>query len=246
MRFKSGFLIKCGRCDYLINRSILPTDKNQDYYASLFDDKTLLTQDSTHVICGRGVTLLFEKYGFKLVLREYLRGGFIYKFIKKSYLAFSANAYRSFMEFELLNNLYAQGLHVPQAVAAKVSYYFPMVQNKIVTQQIEHSSNLDTILQERELTAVEFTAIQEQLCKLFELKVKHTDLNIKNILIDNSSQAFIIDFDKCYIKYNFNHIDKEQILQRLERSFMKQKHLHEVANRKFFITNEQIAKLIKL
>lgn len=243
MRFKSGLLMKCGRFDLLINPMLLPTDKNQDYYTCLFDDKALISCANTQVIKGRGITLLFEKYKLKLVLREYLRGGFISKFNKKSYIAFSYNSYRSFLEFELLNNLYAQGLHVPLPVVAMVSYHFPMIQNKIVLQQIENSDNLDTILQKRNLNAIEVEAIQEQLHRLFELKVVHTDLNIKNILLDKDNKSFIIDFDKCYIKNNFNIADKKHILERLERSFIKQKHIHEQAHRQCFIDDELITKL---
>ena len=52
--------------------------------------------------------------------------------------------------------------------------------------------------------------------------ILHTDLNIRNILLNEDSSVYIIDFDKCFIK-PMKKEDKEKIVNRLLRSFIKEK-----------------------
>ena len=58
--------------------------------------------------------------------------------------------------------------------------------------------------------------------KFFDNNILHTDLNIRNILLNEDSSVYIIDFDKCFIK-PMKKEDKEKIVNRLLRSFIKEK-----------------------
>ena len=56
---------------------------------------------------------------------------------------------------------------------------------------------------------------------MFKLGVNHTDLNIRNILLDQDGKVWIIDFDKCF-KCILSEYKCRKILDRLFRSFKKE------------------------
>ena len=57
-------------------------------------------------------------------------------------------------------------------------------------------------------------------------QVNHTDLNIHNILIDDSDKVWIIDFDKCC--QQSGDAWKQGNLDRLRRSFEKEVVRHQI------------------
>lgn len=61
---------------------------------------------------------------------------------------------------------------------------------------------------------------------MHDLQVNHTDLNIHNILVDNNSVVWLIDFDKCGVKEGDSW--KESNLSRLKRSFYKEKNKRDI------------------
>jgi 3-deoxy-D-manno-octulosonic acid kinase len=56
--------------------------------------------------------------------------------------------------------------------------------------------------------------------------VDHADLNISNILLDADGRPYLVDFDRGRIRRS-NPVWQQANIRRLERSFAKQKRLHQ-------------------
>ena len=67
---------------------------------------------------GRGRAWFLQTPVGDLVLRTYLRGGFVANVMQSSYLYLGKQSVRSFAEFRLLDTLFDRGLPVPEPVAA--------------------------------------------------------------------------------------------------------------------------------
>lgn len=241
-----GKLIKSGRFDFLVNSDLLPTTKNDEYYLKFFKRKQILEKKDVKIVYGRGQTLFYKESGFDLVLRSYFRGGLISKIFRKAYLSLSKSSYRAFKEFELLCELKKKGLNVPTPLIAKTTYFFPYVYNDIVLLNLKNTKNLDQILQQQALTQRQLESLKYEIQKMFKINVIHTDFNIKNLLLDDNDTAFIIDFDKCYIKDVLTRDDQENMLSRLKRSFLKQIEIHKNNGDNFYYTIEDVDKFIAM
>jgi len=66
-----------------------------------------------------------------------------------------------------------------------------------------------------------YQKIGQEIAKMHQVGVNHTDLNIHNILIDDKDKVWIIDFDKC--RFETSGDWKDQNLNRLLRSFNKER-----------------------
>lgn len=170
---------------------------------------------------GRGQTALFSLSGEDLVLRQYLRGGLWGKLMHDKFFIASHDAHRAFDEFILLGKLKAKGLPVPEPVAAKEEKSGLFLRNYIIIKQIKNCADLSYVIKNRHLSADEFIRIGSTLKRFFDEGVLHTDLNIRNILLDNKGDVYVIDFDKCKI-IDLGRQDKEAMLARLLRSFNKE------------------------
>lgn len=210
---------------------------------SLFDIKYI--KDNAINYCstgGRGQSVLFTFGSYKLMLRHYLRGGFVGKFLTDRYFKLSKNAQRAKNEFLLLNYLHQLKLPVPRPLVSRVKKGFIFVKNDILIEQIENTKNLAQILHTRQLNDQECINIGLMLNKFFKVNLVHTDLNIKNILLNNKQEAFLVDFDKCYLVDKLNAKDKHIMLKRLLRSFKKETKL---AANGFYFKKKQFELIVK-
>ena len=169
---------------------------------------------------GRGTTWFVELDSIQAALRHYHRGGLFGKIISDSYFFTGYQKARSITEFHLLNHLQGQGVNVPTPIAANVKRCGLLYKANILSEKIPAASDLVDVLQQRELTKDEYIRIGQEIKKLHQAHVNHTDLNIHNILLDENGQVWIIDFDKCYQQVGEDW--KEGNLQRLLRSFRKE------------------------
>ena len=169
---------------------------------------------------GRGTTWFVELDSIQAALRHYRRGGLFGKIISDSYFFTGYQKARSITEFHLLNHLQGQGVNVPTPIAANVKRCGLLYKANILSEKIPAASDLVDVLQQRELTKDEYIRIGQEIKKLHQAHVNHTDLNIHNILLDENGRVWIIDFDKCYQQGGEDW--KEGNLQRLLRSFRKE------------------------
>ncbi|RQW61731.1 3-deoxy-D-manno-octulosonic acid kinase [Vibrio viridaestus] len=170
---------------------------------------------------GRGTTWFIQLHSLAGALRHYRRGGLFGKLVSDHYWFSGWKNTRSFQEFTILENLHAQGVHVPRPIAARAVKRTFCYQADLITEKVPHARDLVSILKEKPLSGLMYQKIGQEIRKMHDAGVNHTDLNIHNILVDEQDKIWIIDFDKCSIEKNERF--KQGNLSRLKRSFEKEK-----------------------
>ncbi|WP_038178878.1 3-deoxy-D-manno-octulosonic acid kinase [Vibrio rhizosphaerae] len=169
---------------------------------------------------GRGTTWFIQLDNVQGALRHYRRGGLFGKLVRDHYLFCQWDKTRSYQEFQILNHLRNAGVNVPRPIAARAVKKNVCYQADLITEKIPNARDLVTILQENALRDEIYVKIGQEIRKMHDAQVNHTDLNIHNILIDEQEQVWIIDFDKCMIQSDGDW--KENNILRLKRSFLKE------------------------
>lgn len=125
------------------------------------------------------------------------------------------------MEFELLTRLREAGVNVPRPIAARAVKFGLFYRADLLSEKIPNAQDLVGIIQQQALPVSMYQKIGQEIAKMHQAQVNHTDLNIHNILIDDQQQVWIIDFDKCYQQSGDDW--KQGNLDRLKRSFYKER-----------------------
>lgn len=170
---------------------------------------------------GRGTTWFVQLKGMQAALRHYRRGGLFGKIVEDHYLFSGWEKTRSYQEFTLLNTLRAKGVNVPLPIAARAIKSLFFYRADLLSERIENASDLVDVLTKSSLNSSIYYSIGQQIRKLHNAQVNHTDLNIHNILLDAENKVWIIDFDKCCEQSGDEW--KASNLERLKRSFLKEK-----------------------
>ncbi len=174
----------------------------------------------TGTAAGRGTTWFFKHNGQEYVLRSYLRGGLVGKFLTNQFFHGSHLNSRSWQEFELLLKLQEWMLPAPRPVAAKVQRSGVIYRSYLISERISQAKDLHQILCEGPISASIWFNIGCVIAKFHAHGVYHHDLNIRNIMLDNQDHPWLIDFDKCEIRVDGKW--KEDNLNRLKRSINKE------------------------
>ena len=176
---------------------------------------------------GRATAWFFKHQQLTGVLRHYWRGGLIGKLLSDQYLYFGLKQTRVYKEFTLMIRLIELGLNVPTPIAAKVTTRGLIYRGDIITEAVTGAKSVLDILVTRPLSQSELKAIAVTLSEFHNHGVYHADLNINNILFDDTGKVFIIDFDRGEIKQPHASWQTENI-KRLARSFAKEQGRNEV------------------
>jgi len=176
---------------------------------------------------GRATAWFFKHQQLTGVLRHYWRGGLIGKLLSDQYLYFGLKQTRVYKEFTLMIRLIELGLNVPTPIAAKVTTHGLIYRGDIITEAVTGAKSVLDILITRPLNQSELKAIAVTLSEFHNHGVYHADLNINNILFDDTGKVFIIDFDRGEIKQPHASWQTENI-KRLARSFAKEQGRNEV------------------
>jgi 3-deoxy-D-manno-octulosonic acid kinase len=169
---------------------------------------------------GRGAALFIEADGRRLVLRHYRRGGWIARLTKDRYLWRAASLTRSFLEWHLLYVMHRAGLPVPMPIAAcyrrtgRYSY-----SADLLTEQIADVSSLGTRLRAAPLPLSGWIAIGRCLRRFHRDGVCHADLNAHNVLLNDTEEVWLVDFDRGSLRRPGLWCDSN--LVRLRRSIEK-------------------------
>lgn len=192
-----------------------------------FSPEALRAQEKiSKVQHGRGAVYFFEQNNQSMVLRHYRRGGLVAKVNDDKFIWHSIASSRVYRELSLLDYLQQHDFPAPKPIAGMVKKNLFSYQADILTEVIPNTKELHEILQSRELDKLVWINIGKQLKALHNLNVRHDDINVKNILLNDDDEVFVIDFDKCAIDEVASEENKKKWkadnIARFKRSLEKQ------------------------
>jgi len=174
----------------------------------------------TRTAQGRGTVYFFKHQGRELVRRHYCRGGLYAKTNKDQFLYTGMHKTRGFQELQILDYLDYCEVPAPKPIAARIVRKGLFYSADIITEAVDNSQELHEMLKRDAIETSLWEEIGRALGRLHKLKIRHDDINVKNILIRNASEVVIIDFDKCKKQDVGNW--KSANLARFYRSLIKQ------------------------
>ena len=206
----------------LNNSSIL---LDEDYTINERDDVFSALDSSNESMirvkrAGRGSVSYFTHSEKSMVHKHYLRGGLVSKLIFDRYLWLNLELTRSFIEFRALEEMSQLGLPVPRPIAARVKRLGVSYTADLITEKLENTKTFGDCLRDQSASEQIFLAIGETIKNFHAKGCYHPDLNVENILIDESQKVFLLDFDRWKRKEESRRIGITNI-KRLESSIRK-------------------------
>ena len=173
---------------------------------------------------GRGSAWFINTAFGPVVLRHYLRGGWVAKISRQSYFFSTVSRSRPFREYHLLAALYDLGLPVPKPVAALCEFHGFISSGALMTARIASARTLADVLPGNngsdQIDADCWASIGQCIRRFHDAGVWHADLNARNILLDAGLQVFLIDFDRARFTPG-KAVNGQGNLKRLKRSLTK-------------------------
>ncbi len=168
---------------------------------------------------GRGNTMLVGNVPRQFVLRHYMRGGLIGKFVRDRYFWGGEENTRSFAEWRLLKKLVEAGLPVPRPAAARYLRRGTFYTADIVTVTIPHVRPLSKVITEGPRPPSFWASVGAAVHEFHAAGVYHADMNAYNVQIDDADRVWMLDFDKGRLMKPGPW--QQQTLARLHRSLTK-------------------------
>lgn len=177
---------------------------------------------------GRGGSIKIDLNGQAAILRQYRRGGLIHKISTDCYIWLGKKRSRPWREWRLLTDASEAGLPVAKPLGACVWKRGLTYRAAIITAYLENTETLANFLVHSSLDQALWYQLGLVIKQMQTLGFRHPDLNANNLLIDQNSKIYVIDFDKGR---RMKQLDNWQwsALYRLQRSLVKidkQKSLH--------------------
>lgn len=145
---------------------------------------------------GRGAASIFAFGDGEYVLRHYRRGGLMAKLSDDRYRWLGLEQTRPWREWLLLSEMYQQGLPVPHPVAARAVRCGLFYTADLVTLRLPQVTPFADLLIRQPLPEQQWREVGATIKRFHQAGFYHADLNARNILLDESGQVFVIDFDK--------------------------------------------------
>jgi 3-deoxy-D-manno-octulosonic acid kinase len=173
---------------------------------------------------GRGAAWFIAAPFGQAVLRQYLRGGWVARVSRDSYVFTTFARSRPIREFNILAELYERGLPVPRPAAALCERRGLLAGGSIMTLRIAPSDTLADLLPGAGAGPGPEPEVWERVgaCirRFHRAGVWHADLNARNILLDEARQVYLIDFDRARLMRD-TEVNGKANLERLKRSLEK-------------------------
>ncbi len=173
---------------------------------------------------GRGSAWFVDAPFGPVVLRQYLRGGWVAKISRQNYFFTTVARSRPIREFDILAKLFEQGLPVPRPVAALCEHHGLISTGSIITARIPGARTLVDFFPGNGTGPVSDPAFWRSVGKCIRrfhnAGVWHADLNARNILLDDEMQVYLIDFDRAHFTPG-KPVNGKRNLERLQRSLTK-------------------------
>lgn len=190
--------------------------------ARIFDPGHLRrTGTLTGTSTGRNQAFFLRHQGHEMVLRHFWRGGLVGRINPDLYLRQRVANSRAMREAVLLDWMRGQGLPVPRPVAARYCAAGLFYRADIITLRLPDTRTLAEMLRKQPLTPDAWAGTGTVIARFHDAGVYHSDLNCRNILLDDAGAVWLIDFDKCERRDPGRWMRDN--LDRLQRSFAKEK-----------------------
>ncbi|MCP4238494.1 MAG: 3-deoxy-D-manno-octulosonic acid kinase, partial [Aestuariibacter sp.] len=166
--------------------------------------------------------------GQAAVLRQYKRGGLIRRISADRYIWFGKSRSRPWREWQVLRRAREAGLPVANPLGACVWRSGLYYRAGLITAFLEGTETLAQRLSQSKLEHNIWLQLGKLLKNMQSLGFRHADLNANNLLIDQDSKIYVIDFDKGRIMKKLGNW-QWSVLYRLQRSLVKidrSKNLH--------------------
>lgn len=185
-------IYQTGSCHIIYNPAV-----TQDIQVEQFTpDYWLAKHKVTQTERGRGASWFVDAEGQEWVLRHYRRGGFIARFVEEHYIWLGLERSRAWREWKLLASMHDSGLPVPLPIAARVCRRGLIYRADIITQRIPGALSLTQRLSGESYDDRCWLEVGNTLAQFHKAGIFHADLNAHNIMLDNTGQVFLIDFDR--------------------------------------------------
>ena len=149
---------------------------------------------------GRGEVLIVAHGAETWVLRHYRRGGLVARFIDDHYLWTGGQRVRAFREWRLLRELRADGLPVPNPVAAHVARSGVIYTADIITSYLPNTLKLSWFIAQGRVPSDSWRRVGAMIGAVHDHGVDHPDLTAHNVLLDDAGKSFLVDFDNAQRK----------------------------------------------
>lgn len=147
---------------------------------------------------GRGQAYFLQADGEEIwVGRHYQRGGLLAWINHDRYLWTGAEPSRPAGEFNMLAQLYNQGLPVPRPIAARAVRRGPWYRADLLTRAIPDTQPLADYLSQSGLADQHWYQLGQTVARLHACGIWHADLNARNILVSSDRRFYLLDFDRA-------------------------------------------------
>jgi 3-deoxy-D-manno-octulosonic acid kinase len=168
---------------------------------------------------GRGNTAIVRGDRGEFVLRHFMRGGLVSRFVGDSYLWLGEDATRAFREWRLLAKLVAMELPVPRPAAARYVRNGLGYRADMLTVRIAGVRSLADRIAAEPCEGNFWEGLGAAIASFHKSGVCHADLNAYNVQLDREDKAWLIDFDRGRLRQPGKW--QAQNLARLKRSLEK-------------------------
>ena len=168
---------------------------------------------------GRGNTMFVGNVPRQFVLRHYVRGGMVGRWVNDSYIFAGADRTRAFREWRLLVKLWSRQMRVPQPVAARFCRRGLAYTADIITVRLTDVVSLSQYIANDGPDATFWQDLGGSIREFHAAGVYHADMNAYNLQIDPTGQLWMLDFDKGALRPPGPW--QQQTLRRLHRSLQK-------------------------
>lgn len=169
---------------------------------------------------GRGATYFVRVDDHACVLRHYQRGGLAAKLLSDQYFWTGIAQTRAWREWHLLKQLREKDLPVPHPVAAHVVKSGIYYRADLMMLRLAASKSLTDCLRKKDLPTEQWRKVGRTVRAFHNAGVYHADLNAHNVMLTDSGDVHLIDFDKGEIRPVQSSWQQANI-ERFQRSLQK-------------------------
>ena len=182
-----------------------------------------LTSSANHWDSGRQSIMRLNVDGQNFIRRHYCRGGVPARITRDKFIFHGIKSSRPYQELHLLQMMWQLNLPTPEPIAARCIVNKLTYTADIIVREIINAKTLAQVLSIQQLQSSVWRKIGKVVRQIHSHDIQHRDLNADNILINESGEIFLIDFDRCVQK---KYTEQWGIagLDRLGRSLNKFKH----------------------